>query len=118
MAPLVAAVIFFQEYVIGCVLVKVVLKVVFANVRFAVAEARLLKIYPVGTSAATSARNVGFAADPVAGPAKTVLAACGKRVAAILPEFVTGVDGVADRIVPSPTNDTLVTVPPPAPTVG
>jgi hypothetical protein len=62
-------------------------------------------------SAVTSARNVGFAAAPVAGPASTRFALCVSSVAVTVPVTVTAVEGVEDKMVPSPVKVTLLTVP-------
>ena len=45
---------------------------------------------PAGISAVTRARNVGDAATPVVGPAKTRLADCVRSVSVIVPDVVTG----------------------------
>ena len=60
------------------------------------------------------ARNVGAAADPEEGPARTVFGDAVARVAVRVPELVTAPLGVDERMVPSPANVTLETVPPPA----
>ena len=65
----------------------------------------------VGTSADTSARNVGATAEPDDGPARTVFAVCVKAVAVTVPLVVTAVEGVLLSIIPSPVKVTEVTVP-------
>jgi hypothetical protein len=63
-----------------------------------------------GRSAATSERNVGVAADPETGPAKTLLADCVDSVIAIVPAPVTGLP-LAERSAEGTVTPTLVTVP-------
>ena len=63
-----------------------------------------------GTSAATSARNVGVAATPVVGPLNTVLAVCVASVPVNVPEVVTGEPLTV--IIDGSDKPTLVTVPP------
>ena len=71
----------------------------------------------LGTSAAARARNVGAAFEPVVGPASTVFFVCAIRLdGARVPLLVTGVSALAVKIVPSPVQETEVTVPVP-PTV-
>jgi hypothetical protein len=63
----------------------------------------------LGRSAATKARKVGAAAEPVAGPAKTRLADWVLSEAFKVPVLVTGALGVLLRTVPSPVKVTLET---------
>jgi hypothetical protein len=70
----------------------------------------------VGTSAETSERNVGCAAAPVVGPAKTVLAVSVLSVSVSVPLPVTGEPEMVKMGAVDPSaNATLVTVPLPPP---
>jgi hypothetical protein len=66
---------------------------------------------PPGRSVATKARNVGVAAPPLAGPAKTVLAVSVVRATARVPEVVIGEPATVKKL--GTVIPTLVTVPPP-----
>lgn len=66
-----------------------------------------------GMSAATRARKVGVAADPVVGPAQTRFANCVASVTSRLPVLVTG--EFATEKIAGIVRATEVTVPPPPP---
>jgi len=110
----VAVVVLAQSHAAALVWLNVLVYPALLKVRLAEALPRLLQaLYPLGRSAATSARNVGAAVGglPVIGPASTVLALWAFNVAETVPEEVTAADGVLLRTVPSPVNVMLVTVP-------
>ena len=56
----------------------------------AVAAFPVVLWFSVGTSALTSARKVGVAAEPELGPASTIFALCVLSVSVIVPEVVIG----------------------------
>ena len=64
----------------------------------------------LGISSATSERNVGGASEPSAGPANTLPASCSLRVAARVPNEVTGDPSTLKT--PSKLRPTDVTAPP------
>src|SRR2546421_11696668 len=64
--------------------------------------------FKLGISAATSARNVGVAAAPEAGPAKTVFAVCVVNDPVNVPDEVTG-EPVTLKTETGSANPTLVT---------
>jgi hypothetical protein len=87
-------------------------------VKVAFEEAVTFEAVPVvlaalfGISAETSPLNVGCAADPVVGPAKTVLAVCVVNVWVSVPEVVTGLPVIVYiGVVEASEKATLVTVP-------
>lgn len=64
-----------------------------------------------GRSAATSARNVGAAFEPDVGPASRVFLVWVANAGVRVPLVVTGVSALAVKMVPSPVQETEVTVP-------
>ena len=75
---------------VGAVADEVLTTVVAELIAFAFAAVPVVFWFRVGTSAATRDRNVGAAALPLEGPAKTLLADCVARTPVNVPDTVTG----------------------------